>query len=219
MSDGINLKELPDEDSSEYFRTLVRNCIETYKELPNDGMCLDFNKVLGKMRALVLDDAEYRQETRNIHARRQLKELREIDALGRLSKGGAEEDGRDADGSRGRGRGRRQPAAADKDTIAMRLKAAQLRREIIASMNEDSSVSERDAVNFLYVAVTREEVDKSVGLELYEGSDDDALDELASPKEEVPEGSSGKLRVKGQNGPLEDTEFFDTLPNGEIVER
>jgi hypothetical protein len=86
-------------------------------------------------------------------------------------------------------------------------------------MNEDSSVSERDAVNFLYVAVTREEVDKSVGLELHEGSDDDALDELTGPGEAVPEGTNGKVRNTGKTKPLDDEDFFEVLESGEIVEK
>jgi hypothetical protein len=223
MSGQITLKELPPQDAPGYFRLLVRNCIETYKELPNDAMCLDYNKVSGKLRALVLDDEEYKRETRNSYAQRQLEELREINTLMRLATDGGgygEEDSQEAHDPRRNGKqGKKGPGVADKDSIAMRLKAAQIRRELIASLNEDNNASERDAVNFLYVAMTREEVNKNVALELYEGSEDGALDELAGPQEEMPEGTGGKARNAGKTKPLDGEDFFEVLEDGEIVER
>jgi hypothetical protein len=221
MPDQIDLKKLPRQNSPDYFRTLVRNCIETYKYLPNDAMCLDYNRVSGKLRALVLDDEEYKQETRNIYARQRLEELNEIDVLAKLTtherengadEGAMEEDPRDR-------KTRKKGNVIDKDSLTMRFKAAQMRRELIASLNDNDNASERDAVNFLFVAMTREEVDKNVRLELHEGSDDDALDELTTPKEEAPEGTSGKIRERGQSGALSDEDFFETLPDGEIVEK
>jgi hypothetical protein len=216
MSDPINLKELPPQDASDYFRLLVRNCIETYKELPNDAMCLDYNKVSGKLRALVLDDEEYKQETRNIYAKQRLEELYEIDNLAKLALS-EEEDGEEND-PRSKGK-KKKISGADKDMLNMCFKAAQMRRELIASLNEDSGASERDAVNLMFVGMSREEIEKSTRDEIYEGDDDGALDELTNRKEEAPEGTSGKVRLKGRDGPLKDEDFFDLLPNGEIVEK
>jgi hypothetical protein len=107
----------------------------------------------------------------------------------------------------------------DKDMLTMRFKAAQMRRELIASLSDNDNAAERDAVNFLHVSMTREDIDKNVALELHDGSDDDALDELVSPKEDVPDGTGGKVRDTGRTKPLDDGDFFETLPNGEIVER
>jgi hypothetical protein len=186
-------------------------------------MCLDYNRVSGRLRALVLDDEEYKQETRNIYARRQLEELREINNLMQLvvdEGGDGEEDSQEANDPRNKGRrGKKKQGVVDKDSLAMRLKAAQIRRELIASMNEDNNASERDAVNFLHIAMTREEVLRSVKNELYEGSDDDALDDLVSPKEEAPEGSGGKIRNSGRSTPLDDEDFFEVLEDGRVVEK
>jgi hypothetical protein len=215
MPGQIHLKELPPQDAPDYFRLLVRNCIETYKELPNDAMCLDYNRVSGKFRALVLDDEEYKQETRNIYAQRLLEEFREIDAIVKLT---LDEEDDDDDDSRAKWK-KKKTGGADKDRLATRFKAAQMRRELIAAMNENNRASERDAVNLMAADITREELEKNVRHELYEGSDDDALDELTNPKEEAPEGTGGKMRVGGKTKPPDDEVFFNILPDGEIVER
>jgi hypothetical protein len=215
MSGRINLKELPRQDAADYFRLLVRNCIETYKELPNDAMCLDYNKVSGKLRSLVLDDEEYKQETRNIYAKQRLEELYEIDNLAKLALNEDEEE----NDPRSRGK-KKKISGADKDMLNMRFKAAHMRRELIASLNEDSGASERDAVNFMFVPVDEAEFRKLITIEVNEGSDSEGvLDELVTKKEDVPEGTSGKVRLKGQNGPLEDGEFFELMPDGEIMEK
>jgi hypothetical protein len=215
MSGPINPTEPPGQDSPDSFRLLVRSCIETYKELPNDAKCLDYNRVAGKLRALVLDDEEYKRETRNIYARQCLEELREISSFTKNPLGMEEdEDGRDP-----RGKGKKKISTADKDVLAMRIKAVQMRREIIASMNEDGGAAERDAVNFLYVAMSVEEVVKGARSEIYEGGDDGDLDALTGSKEEAPEGTSGKIRGTGKTGQPDDGEFFETLADGEIVEK
>jgi hypothetical protein len=216
MPGQIKLKELPGQDAHDYFRLLVRNCIETYKELPNDVICLDYNKVSGKLRALVLDDEEYKQETRNIYARQRLEELQEIDSLAKLAFN-EEDDDEDTDPRR---KGKKKKAGgADKDMLNMRFKAAQMRRELIAALDENNSASERDAVNLMFVGMARGEVEKSARDEIYEGDADEALGELADGKEGAPEGTSGKVQISGKSKPLNDEEFFDVLESGEIVER
>jgi hypothetical protein len=215
MPDRINLKELPKQDPPDYFRILARNCIETYKELPDDAACLDYNRVSGKFRALVLDDEEYKQETRNICAKQRLEELRELDFIAKLALNNEENEGSDIRGLKKK----KKANIADKDMLNTRFKAAQMRRELIASLKEDSGVSERDAVNLLFVGMVREEVEKSLEAEIDDGGVDDSLSELVNGKEEAPEGSSGKVRTKGKDRPLEDGDFFEVLPDGGIVER
>ena len=215
MPEQITLKKLPQKSSRNYFRLLVQNCIETYKKLPNDAICLDYNRVSGKLRALVLDDEEYKQETRNIYAKQRLEELDELDYLARIASGGDADEESDP---RGRGK-KKKVSGADKDMLNMRFKAAQIKRELIASMNDDNNAGERDSVNLLFVAMSREEIEKSVRDEIYEGDADDALDELADRKEKAPESSSGKVRNTGKSASLEDEDFFEVLPSGEIVEK
>jgi hypothetical protein len=209
----INLKKLPRQDAPDYFRLLVRNCIETYKELPNDTVCLDYNRVSGKLRTLVLNDEEYKKETRNIYAQQCLEELREINSFMKDPADG-EEDGYDP-----RSKGKKKVSGADKDMLAVRIRAVQMRRELIASLNENNSASERDAANFMFVGMPREDVEKCAKDEIYEGEADGALEELTSPKEEAPEGTGGKVRASGKSEAPADEDFFERLPDGEIVEK
>jgi hypothetical protein len=213
---NIALKELPQQDAPDYFRALVRNCIETYKELPNDAMCLDYNRVSGKLRALVLDDEEYKQETRNIYAKQRLEELYEVDSLAKLAFN--EETDEESYDPRDRGK-KKQVRGADKDMLNLRFKAAQMRRDLIAALNEDNNASERDAVVFMYVALTREEFDRDLYVEFHAGTAEADMEELTNRKEEMPDGSSGKVRQTAQTKPTDDEDFFETLENGEIVER
>jgi hypothetical protein len=217
MSGDINLKKLPAQDAPDYFRLLVRNCIETYKELPNDAMCLDYNKVSGKLRALVLDDEEYKQETRNIYAKQRLEELHEIDNLAKLALN--EDDDEEENDPRNRGK-KKKISGADKDMLNMRFKAAQMKRELIASLNEDSAASERDAANFCFLETTAVEFESLSVNEVSYGSRDGDFDELAGQKEEAPSGTSGKVRKAGQTRPVDDEDYFDVDPvTGEIVEK
>jgi hypothetical protein len=219
MPGQINLKELPQQNSPDYFRLLVRNCIETYKELPNDAMCLDYNRVSGKLRALVLDDEEYRRETRNIYAKQRLEELYEIDNLSKLTLNVEEEEG-DGDEIAPRGKEKKKKTGAvDKDTLNMRIKTVQMRRELIAALNEDNSASERDAAYFMYVPISEEEFRNIQTDELYDGDTDGALDELTDRKEKAPEGTSGKVQNRGRTTTPDDEDFFEVLPDGGIVEK
>jgi hypothetical protein len=212
---NIELKPLPAKDASDYFRTLVRNCIEAYKVMPNDTMCLDINRVSGKLRAMVLNDEEYRQETRNIYAMRCLSEIEEIDDIARQV---AHEDGEDGwKDPREKGKPKKS-AAADKDTLNMRLKAAQIKRELIASLS-DNDASERDMLCFMYVQIGADDFDRMAVVEVNQGSPDDELDQLADNKEAMPEGTSGKTSVRGQTK-TDDDVFFDVDEvTGEVVER
>jgi hypothetical protein len=216
MAVSVTLNELPQESSPDYFRLLVRNCIETYKKLPNDAMCLDYNKVSGKLRAMILDDDEYKKETRNIYAQQQLEAISEIDYLARL----ASSDGDDEeDDPRSRGK-KKKVSGADKDMLNMRFKAAQMKRELISQMNNDSAGSETDIIHLLWVPVTAEELARYRTTEVNAGGDEDGLAGLTSNKEEMPEGTGGKIRTKGQTESLEDADFFDIdSETGEITER
>jgi hypothetical protein len=216
MAASITLNELPQESSPDYFRILVRNCIETYKKLPNDAMCLDYNKVSGKLRAMILDDDEYKKETRNIYAQQQLEAISEIDYLASLASSSADDDN---DDPRSRGK-KKKVSGADKDMLNMRFKAAQMKRELIAAMNNDNAGSETDIIHLLWVPITAEELAQYRTTEVNAGGNEDGLAELTNSKEEMPEGTGGKIRTKGQTESLEDEDFFDINPEtGEITER
>jgi hypothetical protein len=211
----IKLKKLPDKNTPDYFRILVNNCIDTFGHIPNDSICLDYNRVTGKLRAMVLNDERYRQETRNIYAKQRLEELQEIENLAKLATGGDEDNDYDP---RDRGK-KKKSTSADKDTLNIRFKAAQMRRELITSLNDVAGATERDAINLLFVGLTREEIMQSAKNEINDGNEDEELDELLGTKDEAPEGTGDKLRKKGQDRPSDDEDAFETLPDGGIVER
>jgi hypothetical protein len=169
---------------------------------------------------MVLNDAEYRRETRNIYARQKLEELSDLD---RLIKSGldGEDVGEDEDTDPRNREKKRKSVNSDKETISLRFKAAQVRREVLESLEAANGTAEKDAVNLMMVSVTKEELAQALKNELFEGDADesDALGELTETKEAVPEGSSGRLRTKGRAVYSEDEDYFDVLPSGEIIER
>ena len=218
------LPPLPEKGDPGYFRALVLNCIKAYEKLSNDGLALDFCRVADrKLRAMVLGDEEYRAETKNIYARQRLEEMEEVEHLASLAAngGGEEGDGEGDDHYEPRD-GRKPPkkmTGADKDLINMQFKAAQMKRELRSELSKMEGDNERDAVNFMFVPVSREEFEKLLTVELHQGSDDADIDALIGAKEEVPAGASGSVRPGGKTKPPDDDECFDVLPGGEIVEK
>jgi hypothetical protein len=165
---------------------------------------------------MILDDDEYKKETRNIYAQQQLEAISEIDYLARLASNSNDEDEDNDPRSRGKNK---KASGADKDMLNMRFKAAQMKRELIAAMNEDA-VSERQVLPMLYVAVTAEEFARFDTVEDHTGTDDACLDELDDHKELLPEGVSGSVQTHGHNRQQEVDDFYDIdLNTGEVIER
>jgi hypothetical protein len=190
--ESLTLPPLPDEGDPGYFRALVRNCIMAYEKLPNDRIAMDYCKVTGKLRAMVMDDETYIKETRNIYARQRLEEFEEFEYLKAAASG--EEEGDANRDPRGRGaEGRR--TAIDRDMLNIRFRAAQHKREILADINRETGDVEKDAVNIFFVAMSREEFTRLEAVEAYQGSGDIGLDDLITQKEEIPAGS---MRLRGQ---------------------
>ena len=218
---------LSDKDSPDYFAALVQNCIGAYEKLNNDSLALDYCKVSDKrLRVMILDDEEYKRETKSIYARQRLEEVQELEYLANLA---ANEDADEDDegeyihpSERGKKRTKKS-ITIDKDRLNMRFKAAQIKREIMKEMAEAAGDTESHAVNFLFVPITREEFEKLATAEINYGTDNADFDELVGKKEEIPAGTSGKLHT-GSTARTKivvenDDDFFDVLPNGEIVER
>jgi len=196
----------------------VRNCVKAYEKLSNDGLALDFCKVADKkLRAMILNDEEYKAETKNIYARQRLEEMEEVEYLASLAAndGMGEDDDEDDDHYAPRD-GEKRPkkiTGADKDMINMRFRAAQMKREIRAELSKAGGDSERDMVCMMTVLVTRGEMENLMLVDINEGSDSADIDELIETKEEVPVGTVGRTKAEI------DDDCFDVLPNGEIVER
>jgi hypothetical protein len=213
---------LPDSGSPDYFRSVVRNCITAYERLNSDSMALDYCKVADKrLRAMVLDDAEYKSETKSIYARQRIEEIEKIEYLEQLA-GGIDDNLAEDDGGfvhpsdRGKS-STKKVTTADKDMLNMRFKAAQIKRDILKDMANTAADSERDAVNFIFIPVAREEFEKLLTVEISEGSNDADLDELIGVKEDVPAGSAGMDTASG-TAELDGSGLFEVLPGGEIRE-
>jgi hypothetical protein len=211
------------------FRDLVDRCIEAYEKLNNDGLALNLCKVSDKrLRIMVLSDEQYITETKNIYARQKLEEIEEVEHLAKLAANEMQPDDDDDEythpSDRKKKSKQQKTTPADRDLLNIRFKAAQLKRELRAEMANAVDDVEKDAVNLLYVPVTKEELERMITIELHAGSDDVDIDGLISKKEEVPTGSSGKLSSKGRATKIKEIveeveDYFDELPDGEIVEK
>jgi hypothetical protein len=213
----------PDKESPDYFRSLVWECIKTFEKLPNNRMALDYCRVSGKLRAMVLEDAEYKEETRNIYARQRLQEIEELDRLAALASGkSGEPEEEEFIGPRGRNeRSAKKKQGIDKDAIATQFRIAQMKRELLAELASDAGDVEKNAAYLLFVSTAREEFVRLEGIEVNEASScDEALQELTGTKEAVPEGTSGKMRTQGSKTVLREDDFFDVDPvTGAVVEK
>jgi hypothetical protein len=168
-----------DERHPDYFKLLVRNCVAAYGKTFNDKLALDYNQVTGKMRALVLDNEEYRKLTRSIRAKRIIEEAEELDALAALAEGVYDDgeggsDDQSAFDPRSGGKNRRRKTSADKDELNMRFKVAQERRAFLKLDARAEEIEEADALNIFFVPVTREEFEALSSVEAHEGEEDGA---------------------------------------------
>jgi hypothetical protein len=183
------------EPAEEAFRLLVQKCITSFETFGDDSLSLDFNRVLDtKLRALILQDYEYRTETKYLRAKKIMDDIKELDTLSSLAAGmygdEDEDDGEyDVRGSKKKDAPRK-PLSADKDTITMRLKAAQERRALLSEISGLGG-DEADAVNIFCVHLTADDFEHIETIEITEESaldDGEVFDSLAgSLKEKLPE--------------------------------
>jgi hypothetical protein len=198
------------------FRAVVRQCVDSYTLFGDDSLSLDYNRVLdAKLRAMILQDPEYRRETRYIRAKKVMDDIHEIDELGRLAAGMCGDDEEEIIEETYDVRGMRSPqrqtqkkkkiSTADKDMLNMRFKAAQERRALLSGINKADG-DELDAVNIFFVPLSREEFSRIETVEIFderESDDAEAMAALAgSLKEKLPEGeqiSNNRLKP-GRSG-------------------
>jgi len=216
---------LPEEGSPDYFRALVKNCVAAYEKLNNDSLAIDFCKVTDKrLRALILDDEEYKRETKSIYARQRLAEVEELDYLASLAANEEAEDDEDEGwthpSERGKKGSKKKTAAVDRDMLNIRFKALQLKREAMKDMASVAGDAERDTINHVFLPVSKDEVEKLLVVEIDRGSGDVDFEDLVGKKEDMPAGSGGKLHT-GSTGKTktEDVDFFDVLEDGTIMEK
>jgi hypothetical protein len=178
--DGPQLEfmPLPEAEGSEYLKALVHNCIVAYSRVLSDKTALDYNKVPDSLRAVILEDGEYRRETRSIRAKKMMDEVREIEYLADAAMkpdfdddGGDDDDDDDIYDPRAPRSLKKQKPSADKDAITMRFKAAQLRRDLLNLSAGVESSEEAAALNVFYIPLSREEFMKLAVTDVHAGED------------------------------------------------
>jgi len=176
--------ELPDKNSPEYLPALIDACIMAFEKFGDDAMSLDYMGVTGKTRPLVLENERYRTMTKQSRAEKFLEEINEIEQISKQLKDTApKESAYDA----------RNPKDVDsyvkdvKDTLALRLKVADMRRDIL-SIQKTKEAEENDALNVFFIALSAEEFAAMDNVEIHEGTDS-AKFEDASKKSIAPKGS------------------------------
>jgi hypothetical protein len=217
-TEKLHFLALPGEGSPAYFRVVVRNCITAYSRLLNDKLALDYNKVVGKTRALVLADMEYQCETRSIYSKRMWEEVDEIERLVEIADNMDEGDSqpeieRNDPRNRGKEAKKKKTTIADKDMLNMQFKALQARRELLNLSADNERAAETDAVNLMYVALTDDEFSKLKQVEVFRGMDDAAGVFGAS-------GGASKQAPSGEElkGAAAIDELYTTDGNGDIIE-
>lgn len=184
------------------FETLRDKTIESYRKLLNQGLALDACRVQGKMRSMILRDPVFVRETRAIKAEKYLNEIEEIeDIYSAAQRLGDDDDGSSWDDSSGRdgGRGPRgsRKKTSDKDALAMQLKAASMRRELMQLTADNAADNEESAVNFFFTALTREEMESLKQVEFHAGSSDDDAS-FAAMKGEDEQDVAAKAKKRKQ---------------------
>jgi len=227
------------ENENDAFRALVQKVIESYRKLLNQGMALDVCRVQGKMRAMILRDSEFIKETRAIRAEKYLNELNEIeDIYQAATRMGQDDDDYDDRAASGRdlmdGRKRRpsdRKKSNDKDALAMQLKAASMRRELMSLTADDASDNEESAVNFFFTALTREEMEMMKQVEVNHGtasedgafkgmSDENTQDVAAQAKKRKQQTENKYLAEEPEENYGSDEDgMFEVLPDGTLRER
>ena len=216
----------------DYYECLVDKVIEAYRKLLNQGMALDVCRVQGKMRAMILRDSRFIAETRAIRAEKYLHELNEVEdiyeAASRLGDDDSDYDYSGRDNQDGR---KKKGKTSDKDALAMQLKAAAMRRELMSLTAEDTGDNEESAVNFFFTALTAEEMEHMKAIEVHHGSssDSDTFKSLASSNENDVASQAKKRKEQTKqkmlpeeedasidSAPSSDEDIFETLPDGTV---
>jgi hypothetical protein len=221
---GWEFVDLPDDEKHpNYFKLLVRNCIAAYAMTYNDKTALDYNQVIGKMRALVLDNDEYKKQTRSIRAKQIIDEAKELNELRALAQGLELQDLLDEDDPesydpRPSAKGVKGGKSSDnKDEITLRFKIAQERRAFLGLDSRSEEIEESEALNLFFVPLTREELAALDTVEVGEGSGDgrDALTETPDGGSDV-EKRLKELEADALRGREE--VVYVTNPDGTIEE-
>ena len=143
-----------------YNHPRIPEVLEAYELLLNDAMALDYCGITGKDRKLILNDPAFSREARRIKAGKYIEEIKDINeivkSLGHNKSGS--ENGRIGDN--------------DEDitkTIALKMKVATMRREMLSLSSNDKETEEAESLNIFFIDVTREEFERMMNVEVHDG--------------------------------------------------
>lgn len=162
------IKTLPDKASPNYLDAVIQNVIEAYKFFQSDSMALDYCSIRGPLRSTVLAHSDYKTQTRYIRAEKYLEEIEEVQQLTKDLRGTEPSDvdfrdSRDPD---------KEYQRQYKDWFAMRLKTAEMRRELLSLSRKDDESEEASALNIYFVPISREEFEQLKNVEIVDGTQD-----------------------------------------------
>lgn len=204
------------------FREQVDRCIEAYKELLNTGMALDYCRIQGKQRTFILRDPEFIRETKAIRAEKYRNELEEVQEIYNAATrmGENDTDSYTGDDGRGGGKSKKKGSSTDKDALAMQLKAASMRRELMSLTAEDNTDNEESTLNFFFTALTAEEMEKLKEVEVNHGSGDDkALMSMGSDEDNTEDVASQAKKRNQQARAVESSNFAERIKDMSPEER
>jgi hypothetical protein len=170
------------------------------------------------LRTIILEDPEYRRETRSIKAQQMMDEIAEIEYLadvamtaGDVEDDISEEDYYDPRNPRGSKRKRRS-VTADKDMLNMRFKAAQLRRDLLNLSVSAEGSEEAAALNIFFVPISREDFERlqvvtvrngeDTGKGAFSTSEEEAVPGITGPREQRDEETA--MYLEHDNGDIEE---------------
>lgn len=205
------------------FREQVNRCIEAYKELLNTGMALDYCRIQGKQRTFILRDPEFIRETKAIRAEKYRNELEEVQEIYEAASRMGESDTDSYTGDDGRGssgKSKKKGSSTDKDALAMQLRAASMRRELMSLTAEDNADNEESTLNFFFTALTPEEMEKLKEVEVNHGSGDDkALMSMGSDEDNTEDVASQAKKRNQKAKALEGNSLAESVKNMSPEER
>lgn len=211
------------DNNQDYYNTLVDSVIEAYRKLLNQGMALDVCRVQGKMRAMILRDGRFIAETRAIRAEKYLRELNEIEDIYTAATRLGDDDSYDGSGrdSARKAKGKN----SDKDALAMQLKAAAMRRELMSLTANDTGDNEESSINFFFTALTAEEMEHMKQIEVnhgtasdadtFKGMNADSTSDVAAQAKKRKQQTKDRLLPASDGEPSED-DIFEELPDGTL---
>lgn len=197
-------------DSTEMQQT-VKTCIEAYKELMNVGLALDYCRIQGKLRTMVMRDPEFIRETKAIRAQSYKDELEDIEKIYSAASKLGDDDSYAGDDGRTEGKGKRKSQVGnDKDALTLQLKAASMRRELKSLSAEDTDSNEESTLNFFFTALTREEMEELKEVEVNHGTgDDSALMAMGSDGDNTEDVATQAKKRNEKNKELTSGQNFD----------